>query len=70
MRLSLTEVVRRLVEITWLLKLDLSVAECSSATIETLKEGVAEEGCRILGEVHVVRLLGVIQSLWCFAVVI
>ena len=54
MRLSLTEVVRRLVEITWLLKLDLSVAECSSATIESLKEGVAEEGSRILGEVHVV----------------
>ena len=54
MRLSLTEVVRRLVEITWLLKLDLSVAECSSATIESLKEGVTEEGSRILGEVHVV----------------
>ena len=52
MRLSLTEVVRRLVEITWLLKLDLSVAECSSATIESLKEGVAEEGSRVLSKVH------------------
>ena len=70
MGLGLTKVVRGLIEIARLLKCALSFAERPSASMESLKEWVTEEGCRVLGEVHVVRLLGVIQSLWCFAVVI
>ena len=62
MRLRLTEVVGRLVEITGLLELDLGVAKCPSTAVESLEERVTEEGCRVLGKVHVVRLLGVIQE--------
>ena len=69
MGLRLTEVVHLLVEVTGLLELDLGVAEGPPSAIESLKERVTEEGCRVLCEVHV-RLLGLIQNGRCIAVVV
>lgn len=51
--LSLAEVIDLLVEVTRLLYLCLGLTKSSPPAIESLKERVAEEGCRILREVHV-----------------
>lgn len=63
MGLCLTEIAicSGLAEVTSWLHLDLSIAKCSSSTIESLKERIAKEWGRVLREVHL-GLLSLIQD--------
>ena len=59
MSLRLSEIVSLLLEVAWLVTL--SLAESPSTSVESLQEGVAEEGGRVLSKVHV-RLVSIVED--------